>query len=436
MLNVNKSKEIKINIDNVDNLPTYVLSFGINLFFFLLLFIPSLTKYWALLLFSFDLLYLFTIKDSLNKKIYLNITPTMGLWTVFTVISFGSLTMTGTNFFEGLRFVFTLALCLLNFILLISNDRWLEITLKMLTVTSLFFLLGSVIQLFAPDLILGFNRLHLSDVLFEKSLEFYRNGALNGLTYQTGVNGFILSILMGINLGYIYKTDSLLTKFLLWGSYFIVFYLLILTRKRGFILFNVLLLCFIIYRLSKKKVVAFIIVLIISLLILLMVFTTEGGLQLVQRTLNQKDFTTGRSAMIEIMWNDFLENPIIGNGTYTTVDVVKYHHGHNIYFQVLRENGILGFLSLIGGLLIGFIKTNIKLIQYENNQSKKYILIISLYFQSLFILWGATGNPLYDTYPIFFYFIAIAMSETLENQNYNIYGSNEEGDNLWLTRGH
>src|SRR5699024_9999482 len=98
--------------------------------------------------------------------------------------------------------------------------------------------------------------------------------------------------------------------------------------------------------------------------------------------------------------------------------------------------GIFGFVTLFGGLLFAFIRTNIRLMRFENNNSKKYILIISLYFQLLFILWGVTGNPLYDTYPLFFYFIAIAMSETLGENNYNIYGSNDKGDILWMSKFH
>src|SRR5690625_572466 len=287
MIEVRERKKYEINSNQVRDLPTFVLSLGINLFFFLLLFIPSMTKYWAILLFLFDLFYLFLIKDNLNKNVYLNINTTMGLWMTFTLISFGSLAMTDANFFQGLQFVFTLGLCLINFILLISNDKWIEISLKMLLATSLFFLFGSILQIFAPDFILMFNRLHLSDTLFVLSLEFSRNGSLNVVTYQTVVNGFILSILMGINLGYIYKVKRLLPKVFLWISYFGIFYLLFLTRKRGFILFNILLLCFIIYRMSKKKLIAFVIVLIISLLILLILFTTDAVKELVQRTLSQ-----------------------------------------------------------------------------------------------------------------------------------------------------
>lgn len=432
MLTLNEKENFDNKTIQESPLPTYILSLGINLFFFLLLFIPSMTKYWALLLFGFDLLYVFLIKDSLNKNFYLNINSIMSAWLLFSIATFGSLAMTNTNFLDGVQFVITLALGLMNFILLISNDKWLEISLKMLIVTSLFFVLGSVLQILAPDLVLGFNQLHLSEVLFEQSLEFYRNGALNGFTYQTGVNGFILSILLGINLGYIYKVDKTSLKLFLWITYFIVFYLLILTRKRGFILFSVLLLCFIIYRMSQKKLAAFVIVFVLSLLVLLILFATEAGSELIQRTLNQEDFTTGRAAMIEIMWQDFLDSPLLGNGAYTTIDVVDYHHGHNIYFQVLRETGIIGFVSLLGGLLIGLIRTNKKINQFENNKSKKSILIMSLYFQLLFILWGVTGNPLYDTYPLFFYFIAIAMSETLETKNYNIYGSNGRGVNTWI----
>ena len=431
MINTKTHELIEYTKTESSDMPSYVLSLGINLFFFLLLFIPSMTRYWAMLLLGFDVLYLLMIKDNLKKNLYLNIGSIMIAWLLFTLFSFGSLAMTGSNFFDGAQFIFTLALCYFNFVLLISNDRWLKVALRMLLITSLFFLFGSVLQIFLPDLVLEINRLHLSDVLFEQSLEFYRNGSLNGFTYQTALNGFMLSILLGIIVGYIYKANSVKSKVFLWFSYLFVFYLLVLTRKRGFILFAVLTLAYIIFRISERKIMAIVAILIMSFLLGILLIRTEVGAELIRRTLSQEDFTTGRSAMIQVMWNDFLKSPILGSGTYTTIDVVDYHHGHNIYFQVLRETGLLGFASLITALVTGFIRTNMRLNRFRDDKFKKMILIISIYFQLLFIFWGATGNPLYDTYPLFFYFVAIAMSETLSDKNYNIYGLNQRENSNW-----
>lgn len=431
MINTKKHELIEYEGIESRDAPSYILSLGINLFLFFLLFIPSMTRYWAILLLGFDVLYLLMIKDNLKKNFYLNIDPIMIAWLLFTLFSFGSLAMTDSNFFDGVQFIFTLALCYFNFILLISNNRWLQISLKMLLITSLFFLFGSVLQILLPDLVLEINKLHLSDILFEQSLEFYRNGSLNGFTYQTALNGFMLSILLGIIVGYIYKTDNFKSKIFLWIAYSFVFYLLVLTRKRGFILFAILTLAYIIFKLSERKIMGIVVILIMSFFLGILLIRTEVGAELIRRTLSQEDFTTGRAAMIEVMWNDFLKSPILGNGIFTTIDVVDYHHGHNIYFQVLRETGILGFVSLITAMVTAFIRTNLRLNKFRHDKFKKMILIISIYFQLLFIFWGATGNPLYDTYPLFFYFVAIAMSETISEQNYNIYGLNQRENGTW-----
>lgn len=120
-----------------------------------------------------------------------------------------------------------------------------------------------------------------------------------------------------------------------------VFYLVILTRKRGFVLFAVLTLAFIVFRLSNKKIIAIMAIIVISILSVILITRTDVGVELIQRTLSREDFSSGRLGMIEVMWNDFLKSPLFGHGTYTTIDVVDFYHGHNIYFQVLRETGVL-----------------------------------------------------------------------------------------------
>lgn len=416
MLNIKKNNKSVILLPD---LPTIFLIVGISIYFFLLLFIPSMIKYWAISLVIVNIIYIFFIKDKIKENFYLNIDFVLFFWILFVISSFLSLIMTESNFSDGLKFVIGMMLSILNYIFLVSNNKWSRLLIRILTLISIFFLIGSVIQLIAPDLILKFNYLHLSDSLYQGTLEFYKNGSLNGITYQTGINGFLLSYLMGIILSHIYVADSLYKKVLLILSYIFVFYLLFLTNRRGFILFNALILFIIIFKMTKNKYKAIAIISAVLLTILIFLLTTETGLNIVNRTLNQQDFSTGRLGMIKIMWADFLERPILGNGVYTTIDVVDFYHGHNIYFQVLRENGIIGFVFLIVALLGALVKTSINLSRFSENKGKTFVLMISFYFQLFFLMWGGTESPLYGTYPVFFYFLALAMNKSIEGKNYN-----------------
>lgn len=399
------------------NLASIFLSLSVFLFLFLILFLPGYTRYWGLGLLTADMIYIMYKRETFKERVYLDETPMIFMWLLFIVISFGGLVFSTNNLFSGLKFTFTLSLFLFNLVLLVLDKAWVNLAIKSFLGITIFFLLGSFLQIISPDTLLAINKLHLTETLFEQSLEFYNNGNLNGFTHQTLVNGFLISMLMGIVFSYIYRVKSLSSKIWLWITYLGLYYMLLMTDRRGLILFTAMIIFFLIFRLSNRKQIAILVVVSIAIVFLMLLIGTQPGRDLIDRTFRQADFTTGRLAMIEIMWSDFLESPLLGNGTYTTIDVVHFYHGHNIYFQVLRENGIFGLLLLLSILVYNFVKTNLRLIQFNDNSLEQQVLILTLYYQMLFILSGFTENVLYDTYALYVYILAVAMSMSIGTLN-------------------
>ncbi|MCI8852475.1 MAG: O-antigen ligase family protein [Lachnospiraceae bacterium] len=105
-----------------------------------------------------------------------------------------------------------------------------------------------------------------------------------------------------------------------------------------------------------------------------------------------------------------LEKPIFGNGV-NSVGFFTYdsHLGHNIYLQMWVEQGIIGLVVLLFMLFFPLFLT-LKRIRRQNpgfkvNNTNYYF---SLFMQIFVIVYGFSGNPLYDYNIIITYFLALS----------------------------
>src|SRR5699024_9890163 len=128
-----------------------------------------------------------------------------------------------------------------------------------------------------------------------------------------------------------------------------------------------------------------------------------------------------RSELWEHAWNLFLNNPLkgIGWGEFkeTVIGSVTEHtemETHNIYLQLLSETGLIGTSIILIPIILTYLYTT-KVMRYisqnKNIFSKKWIFIIyfSTFIQTFFLLYGLTGNPLYDFNYIIMYFLSCSM---------------------------
>jgi O-antigen ligase len=108
----------------------------------------------------------------------------------------------------------------------------------------------------------------------------------------------------------------------------------------------------------------------------------------------------------------FKSNPLLGIGwtNYKNLFLLRKTHVHNIYYQLLCESGIIGFAIFIFFFISSFFRT-IKKIALADDESFEYSwLLLSLYIQIYFLLYGISGNPLYDIEETILYFFAVGIS--------------------------
>ena len=121
-----------------------------------------------------------------------------------------------------------------------------------------------------------------------------------------------------------------------------------------------------------------------------------------------EDITSGRLGLYRWALQLFREHPMlgIGWGRYRTTVVgnvtrVKSLETHNIYLQLLAETGIVGFLAFMTALLTFWSKSraayrDCALRDDGGMRDWRRLLFFSHAYQTYFLLYGLTGNPLYD----------------------------------------
>lgn len=118
----------------------------------------------------------------------------------------------------------------------------------------------------------------------------------------------------------------------------------------------------------------------------------------------------GKHSLVGIGWGQYVNQ----GGWFWNI--------HNIYIQLLVETGIIGFIIYCGWFLFHLVRTwsiySKMRVNPEDYTNIDYCLMnFSLAMQIFFILYGFTGNPLYDREMFVPYFIACAISVNYANND-------------------
>lgn len=115
----------------------------------------------------------------------------------------------------------------------------------------------------------------------------------------------------------------------------------------------------------------------------------------------------------DILWKRmyflFSNNPIFGIGLYST-DTILGMTGHNIYIQLLCENGIFGsvfFFTLFVKAMLLTLKRNV------NDDIVSFSRLTILFI----LAYGLFGNPIYEIQTLALFYIAITVLDRTANRN-------------------
>lgn len=371
-------------------------------YLFLLFMLPDYTKLISIAIIIVSVAYLFWK----NPRILL--TYQSIAWLIYIVLSMFSLLYSGTTLNNVLEFCASIIIGLLFYFWDSRKDSQYP-QIKALFIMAIISFLGCLLQLTLPDVLKTFNMSHLTPEKYASFDMFYRGGYLAGFSFQTAVTGFYLSILVGIVFCSFLsgvKTQGKIKKIancvlLIFGYIFLFF-----TGKRSFILITIvaaLVIIGICYKKHVTKIIGISTLMVLGLALLL--FCTEFGNEILKKSLGDS-WSTGRTRIYEAMLNNFMDNPILGKGIGTSLNIVEgFTNGHNIYLQILSESGIIGFFILIP-IFVQDLRSSLKLLNYKVKHKKNvFIVSICIFIELLFIGWGMSGNPLYDVYPLIVYML-------------------------------
>lgn len=255
-----------------------------------------------------------------------------------------------------------------------------------------------------------------------------------GLSNHYSQNGIYMAISLcaSFALLLVKKHKNMIRKVLLVA---VVFFSLILTGKRGALIFSVfaMLVTYIICKrgaFGNKLITVLFILSSISLVIYILSFYIEGIASAFERITAMfaaeneiSDVSNGRFKLYAIAWNFFKESPILGIGWREfSKEVVNFYNqdsvlrdAHNVFLQLLCETGIIGFSVFITMFISAITQTIQLAVQSAKNllclsDKTKTVLIFSLCYQVFFLAYCITGNPLYDLETVYVYIISVGFS--------------------------
>ena len=210
-----------------------------------------------------------------------------------------------------------------------------------------------------------------------------------------------------------------------WAAVAVLGICLVLTNKRAHFLFLIFALVIAYYYSGEKSkkgkrlaILVMVGVLGIALFLTLLPRLNIGVFRKLNTTMealesdNDEDVMSGRGGLYEVAIKHFLRNPIFGIGWERfrfLPDLPGSMEAHNIYLQLLCETGVIGFGIFVGFFIYGLYIAGKNCREAETEEGR-HMASFCLFMQIFFLLYGLTGNPLYDPPYYVPYFIVCAFS--------------------------
>lgn len=179
---------------------------------------------------------------------------------------------------------------------------------------------------------------------------------------------------------------------------------------------------------NLKKILQYVLTFSILILIICIIFGRDMDMSTLristteQQSMGVLSDLNGRSYLWIRAIQCFLNNPIFGIGWSKFQSVAgNGNHAHNIYIQLLAETGCIGLILFILVASLGIWRTSAEL-KKDHADPDHGMLRASLFYQVFFLIYGITGNPLYDYSFMLPYIIFLSISFRMSRNSQMIYG--------------
>ncbi len=323
------------------------------------------------------------------------------------------------NFMPLLVFMSVLLLCCVSR----RDISWAKYTLKLLNIIYFVYAAATIVFYFTPSFYKGVV-VNLFPDSSAKLIQLYDQGCMAGLTNHYSQNAMFIAAGLLITAAGLLKTKK--KKWTEIVHCLIMIVALLLTGKRGQVIFAAaaVFAMYYFYTSNNKrtrlfKIFGAVFAAVCAASIVLTVFPALSTFIVrFQQGMDAGDITANRTMFWALAKDLFMQHKLIGVGwsqfqAYSSTVLSYAAHTHNIYLQLLCEVGIIGTVVYLGWFVYNYINAA-KLYKFmrKNAIGSGYALRLvgfSLCFQTFFLLYGFTGNPLYDEEVYILYFISCSI---------------------------
>jgi O-antigen ligase len=317
-------------------------------------------------------------------------------------------------------------------------NNWTPFLLKCIKVISIIYAVYTILVYIIGIPIYNIISFIFPNSTYEKMLSALSYGAVSGIPGEVSLNAF--SILLGYiiilwEMLFCKKKHKLGYALLL----ILCFVAILMTKKRSILLIVIALsiLAILYYILVSvkleqiikniKKIIGIIAATVSAVVIIVVLSKLYPQVFSVFDRFKQDNLLAGREDLYMYAIQIFKQRPMVGFGYDSFGAIVIAKDGsltsalsgaHNVYLQLLAETGLIGFLLLVSLFIYNLSVTIKKIISDPRN---KYLLI-SIFVQLSFLVYGLSGNTLFVNSQLLAYFVfcgLIYYNEEIEVINVN-----------------
>lgn len=359
-------------------------------------------------------------------------------FSLFTLLSIGMViivfTFNNQNFSNGSNgYELLFAEVILFSLAMYRKDYWIDSAIKMMLLLGVFYASMTWLSFFSKsfyDKIIYPIIASVNDISHVGLSSYYSNG----FTAHYSFNGMYIALAVCLAIGFLIPEQlngKVKNKWIKIIFVMVMFGALLLTNKRAHILFTTAgaFLAYYIYNSDKptKRIIKILGLLIIISVVCYLLYTIMPNMfEFLKRFEESSEeaggITNGRYQVWAIAIDFFRGKWFMGTGWWS---FYRYFgaHVHNIYLQLFIETGIIGSVVFVMYFLNAFIKNilllracRIKKIMVENKEER--YLVISLVYQTFFLLYGITGTCLYEAPTLVPYVIFCSITEHYWSKKY------------------